>query len=704
MVKKNQQSKTPQPALVPLHAAQGKKTFSLDRDAVVVGRARGCDIGLDAPDVSNLHCVIARTADGYRIRDCSSRAGTKINGDSVKNAALHDGDVLQVGPFCFTVQIPQNAPASSQALDVRRAEHWQNSRRHLAQQALRLRKKLLTLLEEGVCQTPSELSRKIADLKERLRLYDHRSTELEEAERELADEQSKLRREKESHLAHVQKVQTEMGEHLKEVDEQIRQKWQEFQQRCRREEERLAEAVRGLPRPEARRLQDEADRETLINQVRQISQERDKALAELKAQKEQAERQAQRLSADRDRAAAELRENRARLQQEHEKLLREQHAIRAQMELEEDAHARRLDKTEDEIHKEKAQLASARRQLEEDSLTLEKQRQELTTMQAQLNGHQFPSATDDDTENLKAGLANVENSLDEQRQSLALIMGDLEKIQQSLLDRQESVLRTFEEENGHLRARVRELEKRFSAPAANDVRASSVSDGPQQEVAALEEENAHLLRRVQELENLLTSPAPDARPIDSSASDDGVSESMLLQLRSDAEAAALAESQAELDKLRSDLNKLRTELTGLNRAVAERDRQIDALKKEAAPIPSGTLREADLEAYEAELNQERKRIEAERSKLNAEIEQLRTRNGELDEAVREMEMEMSRERADLARERTRLDRLREETRLEMERLQRDGPVRDSLISVQKLRDEMNKNKSASVHDRPKSVR
>ena len=158
------------------------------------------------------------------------------------------------------------------------------------------------------------------------------------------------------------------------------------------------------------------------------------------------------------------------------------------MELEEDAHARRLDKTEDEIHKEKAQLASARRQLEEDSLTLEKQRQELTTMQAQLNGHQFPSATDDDTENLKAGLANVENSLDEQRQSLALIMGDLEKIQQSLLDRQESVLRTFEEENGHLRARVRELEKRFSAPAANDVRASSVSDGPQQEVAALEEE------------------------------------------------------------------------------------------------------------------------------------------------------------------------------------------------------------------------
>ena len=75
-------------------------------------------------------------------------------------------------------------------------------------------------------------------------------------------------------------------------------------------------------------------------------------------------------------------------------------------------------------------------------------------------------------------------------------------------------------------------------------------------------------------------------------------------------------------------------------------------------------------------------------KLNAEIEQLRMRNAELDEAVREMEMEMSRERAELARERTRLDRLREETRLEMERMQREGSVRESLVGVNKLREEM----------------
>ena len=58
----------------------------------------------------------------------------------------------------------------------------------------------------------------------------------------------------------------------------------------------------------------------------------------------------------------------------------------------------------------------------------------------------------DEHDSLKAGLANVEASLDEQRQSLALMMNDLEKIQQSLLDRQDAVLRTLEEENGHLRS------------------------------------------------------------------------------------------------------------------------------------------------------------------------------------------------------------------------------------------------------------
>jgi hypothetical protein len=68
------------------------------------------------------------------------------------------------------------------------------------------------------------------------------------------------------------------------------------------------------------------------------------------------------------------------------------------------------------------------------------------------------------------------------------------------------------------------------------------------------------------------------------------------------------------------------------------------------------------------------------------MEQIKTRNQELDDATREMEMDFSRERAELARERTRLERLREEVRVETERLQRDHGVRESLVSVQRLRE------------------
>jgi hypothetical protein len=53
-----------------------------------------------------------------------------------------------------------------------------------------------------------------------------------------------------------------------------------------------------------------------------------------------------------------------------------------------------------------------------------------------------------------------------------------------------------------------------------------------------------------------------------------------------------------------------------------------------------------------------------------------------------MELELSRERAELARERQRLDRLREEARLELEKVQREAGVRDRLAPVQKLRDEI----------------
>jgi pSer/pThr/pTyr-binding forkhead associated (FHA) protein len=560
-----------QPALVPMHGIQEKKPRLLDRDSTIIGRARGCDICVDSPDVSNLHCVITRTPEGFDVRDCGSRAGTKINGESIKGTApLQDGDLLQVGLYCFRAQIP--AEKTGQGTGSAKVEHLQKSRRRLALHGLRLRRKLIKFYDVGVSRTPTELSRKAAGLKNQIRSYDQRLAELEQTERELVQERDKLRQEQETHRSHVQQMEMNLGQRLGDADAEIRKRWQEFQQRCQKEEARLVHGGHG---PQS--------------------------------------------------ADAPNREFDEKLKKRSEEL---------------DQFAR-------ELQEEQQRQTSARQELDNELATLHKQQQELTTMQKQLNCQQATADSPSQT-----SLASVEAGLNEQRENMARMMADMEKIQKALLARQDA-----------------------SAPAqskpADDAR-----------LRDLKAKNGELQTRVAELEKLLAKTHADNKDLNDLCGD----HELLRQLLKD-EPGSPASNVA--------LEKLKAENECLSQLLQSKEQEIGTLKKDATPVAPGTLRESDLENYEAELNQYRRQLDTDRAKLNVEIEQVRQRNVELDESVRDMEMDMSRERAELARERMRLDRLREEVRIEMERLQRDGGVRESLVSVQKLREEMNKAKGAT---------
>ncbi len=155
--------------------------------------------------------------------------------------------------------------------------------------------------------------------------------------------------------------------------------------------------------------------------------------------------------------------------------------------------------------------------------------------------------------------------------------------------------------------------------------------------------------------------------------------------------------------LDADLSKFQEEINLLRKLLQEKDRLLEELRTDS---PDGI---GDPDAYEADLNMFRKELEADRARLNREIESLRQRNEELDEATREMEMELSRERAEMARERIRLDRMREEVKIDMERLQREQEVRGTLAPVQKLREELLQksaaaNASKQVNDRLRSIK
>ena len=85
------------PTLVVTYGNTPRKYRCLERDIVVIGRAPGCEIALASPEVAPIHCVLARCANGWRVRDCSGRGATRVNGTAVADSPLRNGDSLQVG-------------------------------------------------------------------------------------------------------------------------------------------------------------------------------------------------------------------------------------------------------------------------------------------------------------------------------------------------------------------------------------------------------------------------------------------------------------------------------------------------------------------------------------------------------------------------------------------------------------------------------
>jgi predicted component of type VI protein secretion system len=171
-----------------------------------------------------------RVAGGFLIRDCSSRAGIRVNGESVAEAGLRDGDMVQIGPFSFRAQLPQaRQPLAGPVVESRQAR-LERKRANLVRLALAQRRRLQQL-ERALADGPvrsrefAQLAMTASGLRRRVREFQQRLAQLEEGERELLRSQENLRGEQLAVQEHARQAEAELARGRAELAREAARLW-----------------------------------------------------------------------------------------------------------------------------------------------------------------------------------------------------------------------------------------------------------------------------------------------------------------------------------------------------------------------------------------------------------------------------------------------------------------------------------------------
>lgn len=83
----------------------GGEVFPLEKDRVMVGRSRFCDIRLQEDTVSRLHAAFTRAEGGLQLEDLGSSNGTFVNGEQIVGSCrLQVGDTVRFGALRGTIE------------------------------------------------------------------------------------------------------------------------------------------------------------------------------------------------------------------------------------------------------------------------------------------------------------------------------------------------------------------------------------------------------------------------------------------------------------------------------------------------------------------------------------------------------------------------------------------------------------------------
>jgi pSer/pThr/pTyr-binding forkhead associated (FHA) protein/antitoxin component of MazEF toxin-antitoxin module len=95
----------------------------LDKDEVILGRDKKCDIHLDDRGLSRRHAQLERRGGSIWVSDLGSSNGTYVNGEPITSAiCLHQGDVVTIGLYRVRVEGLEQMQAGTPILTLRGPE------------------------------------------------------------------------------------------------------------------------------------------------------------------------------------------------------------------------------------------------------------------------------------------------------------------------------------------------------------------------------------------------------------------------------------------------------------------------------------------------------------------------------------------------------------------------------------------------------
>jgi len=107
------QDKFPSLSVVGSEHNDKKVFFDEGKTELSVGRESECDLSIPSSDMSRRHAIVSIKWGGYVVTDLSSKNGTFVNGEKVKESSIKDGDEIVFGTIKTIFKNPQEFDINS---------------------------------------------------------------------------------------------------------------------------------------------------------------------------------------------------------------------------------------------------------------------------------------------------------------------------------------------------------------------------------------------------------------------------------------------------------------------------------------------------------------------------------------------------------------------------------------------------------------